>query len=448
MDRIVQRSQLFNIFLVVFIVMLGFGLIMPLMPFFAAQYGASSFVVGLLVAAYAAAQFFGAPLLGRLSDRKGRRPLLVVSMTGTSFGFILLGLADPLGRALASLFAADPSPALQNAVILGVMFLSRIVCGLFGGMITVAQAYIADITDERTRTQGMGMIGAAFGLGFIVGPVMGGVLSQWGFAVPSFAAAGMALLNLGTILVLLPESLTEARKDELARQKGQGKQSLINLPAMMGKLGRPRLGPLLTVRLIVSLAGSLFMALFTLWAKDRLGLSAQVTSYVMAYNGLLSILAQVGLIGPLTKRFPDANLIFSSIVILATAMLGWALTANVPTLLVVMIPMALSTGVLNTVIGSATSWSVPPQEMGDALGTSSAFESLSRVIAPSVGGWLLGAVGTWVPGTLGAVLLAGLAVFAWRRLIVNPDPPLPMPVMLGQAAPMDVPVSPLVVEPA
>ena len=104
-------------------------------------------------------------------------------------------------------------------------------------MITVAQAYIADVTDERTRTQGMGMIGAAFGLGFIVGPVMGGVLSQWGYAVPAFAAAGMALLNLGTILFLLSESLTEARKAELARQKGPQKQSLINLPAMMGKLG-------------------------------------------------------------------------------------------------------------------------------------------------------------------------------------------------------------------
>ena len=443
-----QRSQLFNIFLVVFIVMLGFGLIMPLMPFFAAKYGASSSVVGLLVAAYAAAQFVGAPILGRMSDRMGRRPLLVVSMAGTAFGFALLGLAEPLGKALASLFAADPTPALQNGVILGMMFLSRIICGLFGGMITVAQAYIADVTDARTRTQGMGMIGAAFGLGFVVGPVLGGVLSQWGFAVPSFAAAGMALLNLGTILFMLPESLTEARKAELARQKGPGKQPLIDLPAMMGKLGKPRLGPLLTVRLFVSLAMSLFMALFTLWAKDRLGLSAQVTSYVMAYNGLLSIVAQMGLIGPLTKRFPNAQLIFWGVVILSAAMLGWAFTASTPVLLVVMVPMAFATGVLNTVIGAATSWSVRPEEMGDALGTSSAFESLSRVIAPSVGGWLLGAAGTWAPGALGGVLLAGLAVFAYRRLIVNPDPPLPAPALLGQAALKPASAAPLTVEAA
>jgi len=180
---------------------------------------------------------------------------------------------------------------------------------------------------------------------------------------------------------------------------------------------------------------SLFMALFTLWAKDRLALSAQVTSYVMAYNGLLSIVAQVGLIGPLTRRFPNAQLMFWGVAMLSLSMFGWALTATMPVLLLVMIPMALATGVLNTVIGSATSWAVPPQEMGDALGTSSAFESISRVIAPSVGGWLLGALGAWAPGVLGGMLLAGLAVFAHLRLILHPDPPLPLPALLGQAMP-------------
>ena len=430
-----QRSQLINIFFVVFISMIGFGLIMPLMPFYVGKYGGSQFLVGLLVATYAAAQFVGAPLLGRLSDRMGRRPILVVSMAGTAFGFLLLGLAEPLGKALVSLVAADPTPAQQNGVILGVMFFSRLVSGLTGGMVTVAQAYMADITDEQTRTQGMGMLGAAFGLGFIVGPVMGGVLSQWGFAVPAFAASGLAALNLGAILATLPESLTAERKAELA---GKAKKPLISLPAMLGMLGRPRLGPLLTIRLFVSIAGSLFMSLFTLWAMDRLALDAKVTSYLMAYVGVLGVLTQIGLIGPLTQRFPEARLICWSIPILAVGLLGWALTPNVPVLMVVMLPYAIATGVLNTVINSATSWSVPPQEMGDALGTSSAFESLSRVIAPSVGGWLLGAVGEWAPGALGAALLAGLTVFAWRSLIIHPAPSLAPSVWLGQEEPMDL----------
>jgi len=424
----VQRARFINIFLVVFIVLLGFGLIMPLMPFYAATYGASDFLVGLLVASYAAAQFVGAPLLGRLSDRIGRRPVLVVSMLGTAAGFALLGVAEPAGRAIAGLLSPSPSVELQNGVILGVMFLSRLVSGLAGGMITVAQAYIADVTDASTRTQGMGMIGAAFGLGFIVGPVLGGVLSQWGYDVPAFAAAAMAALNLATILFLLPESLTLERRAELAQRKPQ---AAIDLPAMFRKLGRPRLGPLLAVRLVVSLAASLFMALFTLWAKNRLGLSAQVTSYLMAYQGVLSIAAQIGLIGPLTRRFPEAALITWSVAILAVAMAGWAFTGSVPLLMVVMVPLALTTGVLNTVINSATSWAVAPHEMGDALGASSAFESLSRVIAPPLGGWMLGSLGPWSPGALAAVLLAGLAVYAWQKLIRHPDPPPDVPAWLA-----------------
>lgn len=423
-----QRAQFINIFLVVFIVLLGFGLIMPLMPFYAAAYGASDLLVGLLVASYAAAQFVGAPLLGRLSDRVGRRPILIVSMLGTALGFLLLAVAEPAGRALAGVLSPAPSTGLQNAAILGVMFLSRFVSGMAGGMITVAQAYIADVTDESNRTQGMGMIGAAFGLGFILGPVIGGVLSRWGYDVPAFAAAAMAALNLLTIWFLLPESLTQARKAELAQQK---RQPAVDFAGMVRQLGRPRLGPLLVIRMIVSIAASLFMALFTLWAKNRLGLDARVSSYLMAYNGVLTIIVQIGLIGPLTHRFAEARLITWCTAILGAAMLGWGLTGNVPLLMVVMIPLALATGVLNTVINSAVSWSVAPREVGDALGTAAAYESLSRVIAPPLGGWLLGAVGLWAPGVLGGVLLAGLTLFALRRLIVHPDPPPAVPAWLA-----------------
>ncbi|MGE5603051.1 MAG: MFS transporter, partial [Nitrososphaerales archaeon] len=167
------RSQLVSIFLVVFIVMLGFGLIMPLLPYYAASYGGSDFLVGLLVASYAAAQFVGAPLLGRMSDQRGRRPILVISMLGTALGFVLLALADPIGRAIGSLLAAGAGPgrlqATQNSAVLVMMFVSRIVTGLSGGMITAAQAYMADITDAQHRTMGQGLIGAAFGLGFILG---------------------------------------------------------------------------------------------------------------------------------------------------------------------------------------------------------------------------------------------------------------------------------------
>lgn len=420
-----RSVQFLGIFLVVFIVMLGFGLIMPLMPYYAGQYGASDFMVGLLVSSYAAAQFLASPMLGRLSDRLGRRPILAFSMAGTSIGFLLLGLAEPIGKGLVSWLApsvqAAQSQALQNSVILGVMFFSRILSGATGGLITVASAYIADVTDEKSRSMGMGYMGAAFGVGFILGPVIGGILSQFGYAVPAFAAAGVAVLSLVTILILLPESLSAARKAELALQK---KQPLISFSVIIQMIGAPRVGSLMIIRLLVSLAGALFMALFTLWTKIQLGLGVQATSYLLAYTGVLSIVVQIALIGPLTRRFSDARLITACIPLLAAGMLGWALSPNVPVLMVVLIPHTFATAVLNTVINSAITWAVEPQEMGGALGTAGSLESLARVIAPTVGGWMLGALGAWAPGITGAALMAMLAIYAWQNLIVHPAPPL------------------------
>jgi len=418
-----RGSRLLNIFLVVFIDLLGFGLILPLLPYFAGQYGASPFLIGLLVASYAAAQFIGAPLMGRLSDRFGRRPVLVLSIAGTALGFLLLGLAEPLGKALASFVLSSPTPeqsqTLQYGAILGVMFISRVLSGLTGGNITVAQAYIADVTDAQNRAKGLGLIGAAFGLGFILGPAIGGALSTFGYAVPALAAAGLATLNLIGVIVLLPESLSEERKAELAKQE---RRALISFAGMMEELRKPRIGPLMTIRFFYALAAALFQTMFTLWAKDRLGLNAQTTSYLLAYVGLLSVIVQGGLIGRLTKRFSEAQLIAWCVVIQAVSLLAWAFTPSVPVLLVVLVPIAFSTGVLNTVINSAITRAVPPHEVGGALGTSSALESLSRIISPLVGGWLLGTVGAWAPGVVGAGIMTGVSVFVWRRPPISPEP--------------------------
>ncbi len=419
-----QKSRLLNIFLVVFIDILGFGLILPLLPYFAGQYGGSEFVVGLLVASYAAAQFIGAPFLGRLSDRYGRRPVLMISIAGTVLSFFLLGLADPIGRALARLPLAGATGeqllALENATILGVMFISRLVGGLTGGNITVAQAYISDVTDAQNRAKGLGLLGAAFGLGFILGPATGGALSAFGYSVPAFAAAGLATLNLVGIILLLPESLTEEQKQRAVGQR----HSLISLSNMAAELAKPRVGPLMSIRLFYALAAALFQTMFTLWAKDRLGLNAQSTAYLLAYIGLLSIIVQGGLIGRLTKRFSEARLIVSSALIQAVALILWAVTPSVPVLMLVLIPIAFTTGVLNTVINSAITRAVPPQEIGGALGIAGSLESLSRVVSPSVGGWLIGGVGTWAPGAVAAVIMAGVTALAYRRLVVNPDPPM------------------------
>lgn len=178
-----KDKPLFSIFLIVFIDMLGFGLILPLLPYYAETFGASDTVIGLLVASYAAAQLIGAPVLGRLSDRYGRRPVLLISLIGTMVGFIMLGVAKTLL----------------------VLFASRILDGITGGNISVAQAYITDVTDDENRARGLGMIGAAFGLGFIIGPASGGLLSQFGFSVPAFVAAGLVAINILLVAMWLPE---------------------------------------------------------------------------------------------------------------------------------------------------------------------------------------------------------------------------------------------------
>ena len=404
-----KNSRLLTIFLIVFVDLLGFSLILPQLPYYAESFGATPVIVGLLVASYAAAQLIGAPLLGRLSDRIGRRPVLLLSVTGTFLGFILLGLADPLGRLLAGLASSQSA----NAFIIAVLFFSRILDGLTGGNLTVAQAYIADVTDEANRAKSLGLIGAAFGLGFILGPAAGGVLSQWGYNVPAFTAALVSVLNLLAIFFFLPESLTPERRENLATHQ----RPPFTLRALLAVLNRPEVGPLLHVRLFYGLAFATFQSIFSLYAQS-IGLSSQTTGFVLAYVGLLAVITQAGLIGPLTRRFRETWLIISGLWVMGISLLAWAFTSQLWLLLVVILPLSLSGGVLNTVIQSSISKSVSRDEIGGILGISTSLEALTRVVAPSVGGFLLGYFGRWAPGVFTALLMAWAVSFAYRRIII------------------------------
>ena len=415
-----QRRSLLTIFIIVFIDLLGFGLILPLLPFYAEQYGASATLTGFLVASYAAAQFLGAPILGRLSDRFGRRPILVISLFGTFAGFLMLGFAPALGTALAG-WVSPGSAQLASALTLAIMFASRALDGLTGGNISVAQAYITDVTDVSNRARGLGLIGAAFGLGFIIGPAAGGTLSTFGFSVPAFAAAGLSLLNLLAVAAWLPESLTAKRREALASQA----KPPFTLGAMIGALRRPRVGPLLHIRVFFGLASSMFQTIFALYAQQRLGLTAQSTGYVLAYVGVLAVLVQGVGVGWLSKRYPERWIIFVSTAVLAISLLAWAFVPSVLMLLVVLAPMAAATGTLNTVVNSALTKTVYPEEIGGTLGLSASLESLTRIVSPSVGGVLLQQVGLWAPGVVSALIMTWVVSFAWRRLIAQPDAPLP-----------------------
>lgn len=386
-----KKSPLPILFVYVIVDLLGFSLILPLLPYYAQTFAATPVVIGLLGASNAVAQILGAPLIGRLSDRYGRRPLLILGISASLVGFLLLGAARSLT----------------------LIFLSRIVDGFLGGNIALAQAYITDVTDEKRRAKGLGMIGAAFGIGFIIGPALGGLLSQWGYAVPAFAAAGLAAINLLWVLVALPESLTPERRAQLAMQT----RPPITARAMVQALSRPCVGPLLHTRLFYSLAFGIFQANFSLFALYRLGLQAQATSYILAYVGLLSVLVQGFAIGRLTARFSERRLIFYGTMILAVTLLAWGFVPNVTLLLVVLAPLALAAGTLNTVLNSVLTKSVRPDETGGTLGLSAALQSLTGVIAPSLGGLLLQKVAPWSLGVLSALIMVWLITFVARRVL-------------------------------
>ncbi len=385
------KRRLALVFGFVFVDLLGYSLILPLLPYYAETFGATLTVVGLLGTANALAQLVAAPVIGRLSDKYGRRPLLIFSIAGTVISFLLLGLAQTLPM----------------------LFLSRILDGLLGGNIALARAYITDVTDEDNRSKGLGIIGAAFGLGFIIGPAMGGFLSRFGFNVPAFVAAGLSLINLIAVVLWLPESLDAGRR--IAMQKVSATGS--GLKRLVQAWDRPCAGPLLHVLLFYSLAFTLFQSNFALFTKERLGLDAQQTSFILTYVGVLSVLVQGLAIGKLTDRFSERQLIAGSAVVLTLSLTAWAFVANVSALLAVLAPIALSGGVLNVVLTSQLTKAVYRDEVGGTLGLSSSLQTVSQIVSPGLGGFMLDTVGTWSVGVLAGIVMAWTLSVARRRVL-------------------------------
>ena len=388
-----KNRLLFSIILVVFIDLLGFSLILPLLPYYAETFQANNFVTGLLVASYAAAQLIGAPLLGRLSDRYGRRPVLIASIFGTFIGFLMLGFA----RTLVMLFAA------------------RVLDGLTGGNISIAQAYITDVTDAKDRSRGLGMIGAAFGLGFIIGPVTGGFLSQWGYAVPALVAAALSFINLILIYAWLPESLSSEKRATM-----NGQKPAITLGALLQALKRPFTGSLLITRFFFGLAFAIFQTIFSLYTLAKFNLSAQSTGLILTYVGVLSVIVQGFLVGRITNRFREDIVIVICVALMAVSLAGWAIVPSVFALLVILTPTALAGGILNTLLSSTLTKAVEPQEVGGILGLATSVESATRIFAPVIGGALLQQLGTWAPGAFSGLLMVGVFIYVWIKIYNHP----------------------------
>lgn len=385
-----RDRTLLPVFLVVFTDMLSFSLILPLLPYIAGSYGLSPFMVGLLLAMYPIGQVFGAPILGRLSDRHGRRPILLASVAGSVISLVVL--------------------ALSRSIV--PIFFSRLFDGLTGGNITIAQSYITDRTSPENRARSLGLIGAAFGLGFIIGPATGGILSQYGFHVPALLAASLAFANLLQIFFILPESLSREARERLRQQP----RRRFSLQLAVDALRRPLVGPLLRGRVLYALSHGIFQTIFALHAQKQLGLDARSTGYILAYVGLVVVVVQATVIGRVTRRWPEASLLVGSSALLAVSYLPWAFAPSLLTLLVALIPISISSGILNTVLRSALTTAVSHDEVGSMLGIGTSLESLVSIATPIIGGFLLGAVGTWAPGVFSTLATAVLVGLLFRRL--------------------------------
>ena len=390
-----MNKRLLNVGLIVLIDMLGFALVVPLLAFYADTFGATAFQTGLLVASYAAMQMISAPILGRISDRFGRRPVFLISILGTFIGFLILGLANSLW----------------------LLFVSRILSGLTAGNISVAQAYIADVTDEKNRARGMGMLGAAFGIGFILGPALGGTLSVYGFAVPAFVSAALCFINLLTVFFWLPESLTPERRIQLMAQE----KADVSFGALLAALQHPSAGSLLWVRFGFAIAFNSFQSVFALYTLSKFGLTAQQTGYILAYVGIVLVIMQGGLIGPLSARFKESHLLLAFTIFATIGLFGWAVVQTVSGLLVAMFPLAIGAGSFNAVINSAISKTVSHDEVGGMLGFSAGLESATRVVMPALASYLLGRFGPSTPGYMATLVMAIVVVFAYARLIAAPE---------------------------
>ena len=384
-----KKSPLVIIFFTVFVDLIGFGIVLPLLPFYAQTFGATALMVGLLSTSFSLMQFLFAPLWGRLSDRVGRRPIILLGLLGSSVSYLVFGLA--------------------NSLI--VLFLSRILAGIAGANISTAQAYIADSTPPEGRAKGMGMIGAAYGLGFIFGPAIGGVLSQYGYGVPAFFASGLAFCNCLAAHFLLPESLT-SQGQTFTRRRG------LNFAGIYRGLRHPELGIFLACFFISTFAFANLEATFALMTQSKFGLDARHNGYLFAYIGVLITIMQGVLIGRLVKKFGELKLV---VIGLFSMIFGLGLLPFSPSLrylLLTLVILTFGSGVANPSITSLISQVTGAEYQGGILGVTQSLASLARILGPAWGGFTFDRLGFQYPYITGGIFMTlafAISLIAMKR---------------------------------
>jgi DHA1 family tetracycline resistance protein-like MFS transporter len=383
-----RKSPLVPIFLIVSVDVLGLTIILPLLPFYAEHFGASPTVVGLLVSTYAFCQLIAGPMLGRLSDRTGRRPLLLVSQMGTFIGFLILAFANSLW----------------------LVFLSRIIDGLTAGNLSLAQAYISDVTQPEERAKSFGLIGIAFGMGFLIGPGISGYLSQFGYQYPILVAAGLSLTSILATYFLLPTTKPVASDDAVPR-----KFTLLDWGNYVRYFRQPGLAPLLWQFFAFTFTFSMFMSGFALFAERRFTwhgrpFGPREVGFVLAYLGFLGVILQGGLIGRLVKAFGEQKLLRAGFFLGMVGLAALGFTYTIPMLLVFSAISSSGTGVVRPIATSLITQKASRSEQGVVLGLTQSLNSVSAIIAPAISGLLIdhSLLTAWA---LAAAAICGIALF-------------------------------------
>ncbi len=387
------------LFFVVFVELVGFGVIIPLLPFYGEHFQATPAVVGLLMASYSLAQFITAPLWGELSDRIGRRPVLLASLAGAALSYVALAFASQLW----------------------VLFAARVFGGGMAGGIAAAFAYAADISTPADRAKAMGVVGAAFGIGFVFGPAIGGILAgpdpaTADYTSPALVAGAMSATAFLLTLCLLPESLPADRRAAHGRAGGGGR-----LRAFRLALARPLLLRLIGLMFLATFVFAGMETTFAMWSRRQFGWGPEQNGYLFALVGLVSALVQGGLVGRLARRVGEIRLVSIGAVLLALGMLGIPLSQHLALLVPAVASAAVGFSLLTPSLNSLVSLQATSGAQGGVMGVARSATTLARVLGPSFAGLIFQSFGRDAPFLVGAAIMVAVVLIAFATA----DHPVP-----------------------
>ena len=393
-----KKPSLLIIFLTVFIDLIGFGIVLPLLPRYAEQFGAHGYQIGMIISSFSLMQFFFAPIWGRLSDRIGRRPVLLISNAGSAISYALFAVAS----------------TITGTTGLLILLASRVFAGICGANLSVASAYIADVTTHENRSKGMGLIGMAFGLGFILGPALSALsASTFGLAAPGWVAAGLCAGNFGLGCFILVES----RKPNSARAASRPK-----LEQWLHTIRQPRLGLLILLFFLATFCFASFESTLPLLLDKTFHYDEKHVGYLFAYCGVLAAVIQGGVIGRLVKKFGEPHLIFGSLVTVAISLGIIPFAPNLAVLLLGLGLFAAGSGINRAPTMGMISIHSPADEQGATLGGAQSAGTLARIFGP-VFATAVYAVSPSAPYLISAGIALAASVVAWQFLCKsNPSP--------------------------